>query len=200
MSLLQAHASHDAPARSGSAHGTHNTAALIRSAMNKTDTAKKTSNMFQFVSFSLDKEIFAIDVLKICGVERMLDITAIPGMPEFTDGVINLRNIRKLNNSIVPGIDLRKKFSLPAHPQDKETRIVLIELESKLVIGIIVDSVEEVFQIDQSNIDIVPRVGRPKVDVRYIEGVAHKGDRLIIILNIEKIFSEEETKNLLKIT
>ncbi|MFA6449280.1 MAG: chemotaxis protein CheW [bacterium] len=169
--------------------------------MAKADTATKSQNILQYVSFSLDREIFAVDVMKVCGVERIMEITAIPGMPVFIDGVINLRNIRNLkSNTIVPVIDLRKKFLLPPRDRDKASRIILVELDSRLVIGIIVDSVEEVFQIDQSMLDNVPRFGRQKLDNRYVKGVTQKGDRLIIIMDIEKVFSDEETKDLLSIT
>jgi purine-binding chemotaxis protein CheW len=169
--------------------------------MSKTDTAKKTLNILQLVSFSLEKEVFAIDVMKVCGVERIMEITSIPGMPDFIDGVINLRNVRNLKtNTIVPVIDLRKKFGLPVRDRDKESRIILIELDTRLVIGIIVDSVEEVFQVDQGMLDSVPRMGRQKLDNRYIKGVTQKGDRLIIIMDIEKVFSEDETKDLFSIT
>jgi purine-binding chemotaxis protein CheW len=169
--------------------------------MNKSDTIKKTLNVLQFVSFTLEKEIFAVDVMKVCGVERIMDMTAIPGMPDFIDGVINLRNIRNLkSNTIVPVVDLRKRFGLPPRDRDKESRIILIELDTKLVIGITVDSVEEVFQIDQNMLDNVPQIGRQKLDNRYIKGVTQKGDRLIIIMDIEKVFSEDETRDLFRIT
>jgi purine-binding chemotaxis protein CheW len=168
--------------------------------MSKTDTVKKAASVLQLVSFSLDKEVFAVDVMKVCGVERIMEITAIPGMPDFIEGVINLRNIRNLkSNTIVPVVDLRKKFNLPVRDRDKQSRIILVELDSRLVIGIIVDAVEEVFQIDHSMMDNVPRMGRQKLDNRYVKGVTQKNDRLIIIMDIEKVFSEEETKDLLSV-
>lgn len=168
--------------------------------MSKTDVIKKTASALQLVSFSLEKEIYAIDVMKVCGVERMMSITSIPGMPDFIDGVINLRNIRNLkSNSIVPVVDLRKRFALPTREPDKQTRIILVELDSNLVIGIMVDSVEEVFQIDQSMLDAVPRFGRRAVDNRYVRGVTQKGDKLIIIMDIEKVFTEEETKDMMRL-
>ena len=169
--------------------------------MNKPDSAKKADSTLQLVSFSLEKEIFAIDVMKVCGVERMMTITSIPGMPEFIEGVINLRNIRNLKtNSIVPVVDLRKRFRLPRREPDERTRIVLVELESELVVGIMVDSVEEVFQVEQNMLDAVPRFGRGPVDNRYVKGVAQRGDRLIILMDIEKVFSEEETRDMMRLT
>ncbi len=155
------------------------------------EAVKKTVSSLQLVSFCLDKEIYAVDVMKVCGVERIMEITALPGMPVFIDGVINLRN------TIIPIIDLRKRFSLPPQEHGKDTRIILIELDEKMVIGVIVDSVQEVFQIDPNMIGKVPRVGGRKLDARFIKGVVQKSDKLIIIMDIEKLFSEDETKDML---
>ncbi len=155
------------------------------------EAVKKSTGALQLVSFSLDKEIYAVDVMKVCGVERIMEITSLPGMPDFIDGVINLRN------TIIPIIGLRKRFSLPARDHDKDSRIILVELDEKMVIGVIVDSVQEVFQIDQGMIGKVPRVGGRKLDARFIKGVVQKTDKLIIIMDIDGIFSEDETKDML---
>lgn len=158
-------------------------------------TEKKTQKILQLVSFILNNEPYAVDVMKVRGIERMMDITSVPGMPEFLEGVVNIRD------TIIPVIDLSNRFGLPSKPHDKETRIVLIEIRNGLLVGMVVDSVREVFQIDTGSIGGVPRIGKPRMDTRFILGVAKKesagkGTDLIIILDPEMIFSEDETKDL----
>ncbi len=160
--------------------------------MDTSDFSK--SKMLQLVSFVIDKETFAIDVMKVKGVERIIETTAIPGMPDFLEGVINLRE------SIIPIINLRKKFSMPAKPHDKDTRIMLIELGNNLVVGMIVDAVGEVFPIEANSLGAIPHLVLSKMDTRYIRGVARKDNRLIIVLNLEKIFSDEEAEGIKAIT
>jgi len=151
---------------------------------------KRLSTDLQLVSFLLDKEVFAVDVMKVQSVERVVEITGIPGLPDFVEGVINLRE------SIIPIVDLRKKFSLPAKNFDKETRMIVIELASSVVVGMIVDKVNEVFQIGQELLGSVPSIKgiRGKVPNDYINGVAKFDGKLIIVLNAERIFSEEEAE------
>jgi purine-binding chemotaxis protein CheW len=154
------------------------------------DAKKKMSHILQLVSFVLEKEIFAVDVLRVQGVERILEITSIPGMPDFVEGVINLRE------AIIPVVDLRKRFHLRAAEYDKETRIMLVELSSGIVVGMIVDQVNEVFQTEPDKVGAVPAVGGigGGLHKNYIRGLVKKDERLIIILDVEKIFSEEEAE------
>lgn len=150
----------------------------------------RVSDVLQLVSFVLDKEIFAVDVMKVQGVERVMEITSLPGMPDFVEGVINLRE------SIIPIVDLRKRFALVAKEYGKETRIVLVELNIGIVVGMIVDQVNEVFQITHDKMKGVPQLGslKTKISRNFIKGVAKKDNKLVIFLNVEKIFSEEEEK------
>lgn len=145
-------------------------------------------DIMQLVSFVLDKETFAVDVMKVQGVERVREITALPGMPDFVEGVINLRE------SIIPIVDLRKRFALPQKEYGKETRIVLVELKTGIVVGMIVDQVNEVFQLSFDAMRSVPQLGslKTKISRNYIKGVAKKDNSLVIVLNAEKIFSEQE--------
>jgi purine-binding chemotaxis protein CheW len=167
------------------------TAHLLWRTLEKMDTIeKKTSNTMQLVSFMIDKELFAIDVMRVQGVERPLQITSVPGMPDFLEGVINIRD------TILPVIDLRKRFALPAKEYNKDTRIILIELQRNVLVGMIVDSVKEVFQLDSDQVGGVPRIGKPKMDTRFIKGVGKKDGGLIIILEVERIFSEDEAKGI----
>jgi len=152
---------------------------------------KKTAStaINQYVSFALGKEVFALDVMKIKGVERLSEITAIPKYPDFIEGVINLRN------EIIPIVDLRKRFGMaPAEPT-KETRIVLVELDS-FSVGLIVDRVFEVFQLLDNEIGHMPQISRSTVANQFIKGVAEVRDKLIILLDLNSIFSEEEAQTL----
>ena len=152
---------------------------------------KKTAStaINQYVSFALGKEVFAIDVMKIKGVERLSEITAIPKYPDFIEGVINLRN------EIIPIVDLRKRFGMAAAEPTKETRIVLVELDS-FSVGLIVDRVFEVFQLLDNEIGHMPQISRSTVGSQFIKGVAEVRDRLIILLDLNSIFSEEEAQTL----
>lgn len=137
----------------------------------------------------LAKEVFAVDVMRVQGVERVGEVTSIPGMPQFVEGIINLRE------SIIPVVDLRKRFHLHAKEYDKETRIIVVELSSQLVVGMIVDSVKEVMQVEPEKMDRMMEMGCLRggmVNKKFISGVAKHDGRLVIVLDIEQIFSEEE--------
>lgn len=153
------------------------------------EAIKKTSALQQLVSFALAKELFAVDVMRVQGVERVGEVTNIPGMPPFVEGIINLRE------SIIPVVDLRKRFHLTAKDYDKETRIIVVELSSQLVVGMIVDSVKEVMQVEPEKMDRMMEMGCMRggmINKKFISGVAKHDGRLVIVLDIEQIFSEEE--------
>lgn len=147
------------------------------------------SGQLQLVSFLLGKEIFAIDVMKIQGVERVPEITEIPRFPASVEGVINLRG------EIIPIVDLRKRFGIEAGEHGKETRIVLVELQD-MAAGLIVDRVYEVLQLGADEIGKVPRLFRSSIDTRFVRGVAEVRDKLVIILDIDRIFSEDEIEDM----
>ncbi|MEW5944953.1 MAG: chemotaxis protein CheW [bacterium] len=144
---------------------------------------------YQLLSFLLGRETYALDVLSVQGVERMTEITSIPRMPDFVEGVIDLRG------QIVPIIDLRKRFGLPASAPDKATRIIIIEFERKQV-GLIVDSVYEVIRIDRKDVKKMTAIGSLPIDSDFLIGVAKHKDKLVIVLNIEKVFTAEEKSTL----
>jgi len=143
------------------------------------------TNIYQLLSFTLGKESYAIDVMKIQGVERFTYITSIPKMPPFVEGVIDLRS------KIVPVIDLRKRFNLPPKDPDKETRIIVTEIDKKQT-GLIVDSVLEVFQTNQSEIEAIPTIDVQTIDTNFLIGLTRIKDKLVIIIDIEKILTPEE--------
>lgn len=142
----------------------------------------------QYLSFTLDREFFALDIAKVREVLDYTKITRVPGMPAFMLGVINLRG------SVVPVIDMRLKFNLPHEGKTVNTCIVIVEIaleNENTVVGALVDSVQEVFELDPSQIEPPPRIG-VKLKTEFIKGMGKKGEDFVIILNLDRIFSFEE--------
>jgi len=129
-----------------------------------------------------------VDILKVQEINKMMNITKIPNAPFFVEGVINLRG------KIIPIVDLRKKLGFESKPYDKATRIIVIELDG-LIIGFVVDSVSEVLRVPSNTIEPPPSlVGGIESD--YIEGVGKLDDRLLILLELKKVFVGNEKKDL----
>lgn len=144
--------------------------------------------VLQLVSFTLGKEEFGIDILKVQEINRTSSVTRVPNSPHFIEGVINLRG------KVIPIVDLRKRFSMGSSQHDKNTRIIVVEILSKTV-GFIVDSVREVLRIPQSVVDPPPPIVAG-ISSDYIEGVGKMDDRLLILLNLEKALSHSEIQAL----
>lgn len=138
----------------------------------------------QFVTFRLEDEIYGIDVMQVQEVLRVTEIAPVPGAPHYVLGIINLRG------SVVTVIDTRTRFGLMATEVDDDSRIIVIESE-KQVVGILVDSVAEVVELKASEIDSAPNVGNEESS-RYIQGVASKGEDLLIVVDLNKLLTEEE--------
>ncbi len=139
-------------------------------------------DLIQLVSFKLGDEEFGIDILKVQEINRMVEITKVPQAPHFCEGVINLRG------KVIPVIDLRLKFAMEAKERDKDSRIVVCDVNS-VVIGMIVDAVEEVLRIPGSTVEPAPDVVTT-VNSNYIKGVAKLDERLLILLDIGKVAGE----------
>ena len=141
--------------------------------------------IIQLVSFELDREEYGIEVLKVREIIRMITITHMPNSPQYVEGIINLRG------KIIPVVSMRKKFNLPELDGGSQTRIVVMDIYGELM-GFIVDSVSEVIRISGSEIQPPPSMGTGEIDQECITGVLNKSDRLLILLNLEKLFSREE--------
>ncbi|WP_321493557.1 chemotaxis protein CheW [uncultured Desulfobacter sp.] len=142
----------------------------------------------QYLTFKLDNEIYAMDITTVREVLDIIQITKVPRMPDFMCGVINLRG------SVVPVVDLRTKFGLKKEPSLKETCIVIIEVVldgEETVLGILVDSVQEVISLEPEQIDPPPRIGT-RLKTEFIRGMGKKDMDFIIILETTKVFSAEE--------
>lgn len=138
----------------------------------------------QLVVFELGDESYAVDIGAVNTIIRMQPITEIPRSPEFVEGVINLRG------SIIPVIDLGKRFGLPNSEQTKASRIVVVEAMGQLI-GMVVDAVTETLRLPQDAIE-PPSPLVTSVDSEYVRGVGKLEGRLVILLDLEKVLSARE--------
>jgi purine-binding chemotaxis protein CheW len=157
---------------------------------------KKNINMdsdFQAIIFSLAKEEFGLEITKIHEILKMVDITKIPNSPLMVRGVIDLRG------EIIVIIDLRNKFGFEPKEDDKDTRIIILEIGQN-VIGIVVDAVAETLRIPKDKIEQAPPLIAEKIHADYIKGVGVLDKRLIILIDINKVLGVdvEEINQLVK--
>jgi purine-binding chemotaxis protein CheW len=150
--------------------------------------SKKSSSsneLLQLVICQLSSEEFGIEISKVKEIIHIPDITKIPEAPSYIKGIINLRG------NIIPVINLALRFNLSQNELDNKSRIMVVELDN-IVVGIIVDAVTEVMRISIDNIDPAPEIIASKISERYIQGVGKIDKRLLILLDIDKVFSEEQ--------
>jgi purine-binding chemotaxis protein CheW len=140
--------------------------------------------LIQLVTFKLEEETYGINVMQVQEVLRVAEIAPVPGAPDYVLGIINLRG------NVVTVIDTRNRFGLVAAETTENSRIVIIEGEGQ-VVGIQVDSVAEVVELRESEIDSAPNVGNEET-ARYIQGVHTREGNLLIVIDINKLLSEEE--------
>jgi purine-binding chemotaxis protein CheW len=144
--------------------------------------------LLQLVSFTIGQEEFGLDIQSIQEINRMVEITRVPNSPEFVIGVINLRG------KVIPIIDLRKRFGFPPKESDKNTRIIVVEL-GNMVVGFVVDTVREVIRIPK-NITEPPPAIIAGIGSEYIVSVAKLENRLLIILDVERLLRDKEKQQL----
>lgn len=155
--------------------------------------AKTTKDeVVQLVSFNIGEEEFGVDILKVQEINRMVEITRVPNSPDYVEGVINLRG------KVIPIIYMRKRLGMPPKPLDKDTRIIVVEIDKK-VIGFIVDSVNEVLRIHKSITEPPPSMVAG-IDSDFITSIAKLEDRLLIMLDLEKILTKSEVEEIKKIS
>lgn len=151
-------------------------------------TGADESNLIQMVTFKIAEEEFGVDILKVQEIIRMMPITKVPNAPSFVEGVINLRG------KVIPVIDLRKRFGMQSTKHDSQTRIKVMDISGQTV-GFVVDAVCEVLRIKESTIEPPPAVVSG-VGSEYMRGVGKLEDRLLILLDLDKLLSENEMDNL----
>jgi purine-binding chemotaxis protein CheW len=142
-------------------------------------------DVLQLVSFRLDAEEYGLETLKVQEIIRLPDITRVPNSPQCVKGVTNLRG------KVIPVIGLRQRFGLAPRDQDKETRVIVVEVNGD-IIGFEVDSVSEVLRIPMSTVEPPPRLS--KRNNEYISGVGKIENRLLLLLNVNRLMSETEAK------
>ncbi|MCS7228586.1 MAG: chemotaxis protein CheW [Candidatus Kryptonium sp.] len=144
--------------------------------------------ILQVVSFKIGNEEFGVDILKVREINRLVQITRLPNTPNFIEGVMNLRG------KVIPVINLRKRLGLGEKNYDKDIRIIVVELNDKTV-GFIVDSVSEVLRLSKSIIEPPPEL-ISGIDTEYITGIAKLEDKLLLLLDLEKILTADEKETL----
>ena len=142
----------------------------------------------QVVGFRIGNETYGVRIGSVREIVRVPEITAVPNAPDVIEGVINLRG------KIIPVMDLRKRFGSPAAQADKKSRILVVELENKLV-GLIVSSASEVLKIPPSEIES-PGSVFAEGESSYVTGVGKLKGRLIILLDIARLLRHSEFKKL----
>ncbi len=146
------------------------------------------SSLIQLVTFKIAEEEFGVDILKVQEIIRMMPITKVPNAPSFVEGVINLRG------KVIPVIDMRKRFGLPESERDSNTRIEVMDLQGQ-VVGFVVDAVSEVLRIKESTVEPPPAVVAG-IGSEYMKGVGKLEDRLLILLDLDKLLNQQELNSL----
>jgi chemotaxis signal transduction protein len=142
----------------------------------------------QYLNFTLAGEIYAIQIFKVREVVELSRITRVPQAEDYMVGVINLRG------NVVPVVDLRIKFGLPAAEYDRDTSIIIAEAakaDGVVVVGALVDSVREVIDLDEKHLEPPPSIGM-KLERKFITAIGRRDDSFIIILDIDQVFSQAE--------
>ncbi len=151
------------------------------------DRKAETGEILQLVSFKIGNEEFGVNILNVQEINKMTQITKVPNAPEFVEGVINLRG------RVIPVINLRTRLKLEKKEPDKDTRIIVVDIE-KNTVGFIVDGVSEVLRIPVSITEPPPEIVAG-VDSEFIKSVGKLEDRLLILIDLDKILTvTEKTK------
>lgn len=149
------------------------------------DTRQSHEELLQLVGFHVGAEEFGINILRVQEIIRTQQLTRVPNSPYCMEGVMNLRG------KIIPVIALRKRFRLENVAPDKQNRIVVVEIQGT-VLGFIVDAVSEVLRIPADTVEPTPRLGM--VEREYVAGVGKLGDRLLILLDADRLMSGLEER------
>lgn len=142
----------------------------------------------QYLTFKLGQEVFAVDVAKVREILDFTPATKVPGTPEFMRGVINVRG------NVVPVVDMRLKFGMSRTEKTVDTCIVVVEIsveEERSVLGALVDSVQEVFELEANQVEPPPRIGT-RWRTEFIKGIGKRDNDLMIILDIDRVFNSVE--------
>jgi purine-binding chemotaxis protein CheW len=139
--------------------------------------------ILQLVTFTLEKEEYAVDILSVQEINRITEITRVPNAPDYVEGVINLRG------KVIPVVNLRKKFGLNIKETDDSSRVIIMDVQG-ITYGLVVDSVSEVLRIP-SNIVEPPPPMASSMSSMFIKGIAKLENRLIILIDIDKFLGQQ---------
>ena len=154
----------------------------------ETDSGTEDKNL-QMVAFHLGDEEFGVDIMQVQEIIRMQEVTRIPQAPHFVKGVINIRG------KIIVVVSLDKCLGLNSKETDEHSRIIVVEVGGS-VVGMVVDSVSEILSIPESSIEPAPDIIASKINADYLKGVGKLENRLLILLDLEKILSEEQVNQI----
>jgi purine-binding chemotaxis protein CheW len=138
----------------------------------------------QLVIFKLANEDYGVPISKVQEINRMVMVTKLPQTPDFMEGIINLRG------RIIPVVDLRKRFGFNSQEYQDTTRIIVVDISGQTV-GIIVDAVHEVVKLAGDSIELPPPTFA--MDVQFVQGIGKLDDRLVIVLDIDRIMTTDES-------
>jgi purine-binding chemotaxis protein CheW len=144
----------------------------------------RTTDDNQFLTFNLGDELYGVDILRVQEIKGYTAVTKIPNTPPHIKGVLNLRG------TIVPIVELRTKFGMPTIDYTAFTVIIVVVVRDK-VMGLVVDAVSDVLNIDKRDIQVPPQFG-VKVDVSFLNGIGKSGDKLVALLDIDRMLTEGE--------
>jgi len=150
------------------------------------------STTTQYLTFTLDEELFALDIAKVREVLDFTTVTRVPKTPDYMRGVINLRG------SVVPVVDMRLKLGLPATEKTVNSCIIIVEVvidQDRVILGALADAVQEVLELEPDQIEATPRIGS-KLNIDFIRGMGRRNDQFIIMLDVDRVFSEESLAEL----
>jgi purine-binding chemotaxis protein CheW len=144
----------------------------------------------QYLTFRLDRELFAMDITKVHEVLEFSTVTKVPRTPDFMRGVINLRG------NVVPVVDMRLKLGLTRTERTVDTCVVIAEVDvdgERTILGALADSVQEVVEMEGDSIVPAPRMGT-RIDTKVIRGMGKKDEEFVIILDIDRVFSGDDVR------
>lgn len=166
-----------------------NTSSLGQTVASMTDIAGK------YLTFKLGAEDYGLEILKVQEIIKIMDITAMPRTPEYVRGVINLRG------KVIPVVDIRQKFEMEVVEETEKTCIIVVQIaraDLTITMGLVVDEVCEVMDVASKDIEPAPDMGSA-VDTNFILGMAKAENRVVILLDVDKVMSDQEVTEIGKV-
>jgi purine-binding chemotaxis protein CheW len=157
-----------------------NTNASADKELNRTERG---AELLQLVSFQVGREEFGVNILKVQEIIRSQELTRVPNLPAFVEGVINLRG------RVIPVIALRRCFGLEGRGEERFSRIVVVEVNGT-TLGFVVDAVSEVLRISKDTVELSPQLGKVQRD--YISGIGKLDSRLLLMLDLDRLMTQAE--------